>query len=120
MPGAKVGVFRNSISFLEDSNGNEQFDQGSDRFHAGDTPVAGDWTGDGCAKVGIYRTSTGTWYDGVYDAGDYTYQFGSLPGDVPVSGDWSGLGKSCVGIYRSPGSEWLLDLNCNGMFENTV
>ena len=29
-----------------------------------------------------------------------------------------GLGKSCIGIYRSNGSVWLLDLNCNGNFEN--
>jgi len=90
----------------------------------GDTPIVGDWTGDGLSKVGIYRTSTGTWYldannDGVYDAGDYTYQFGGLAGDVPVAGDWGGVGRSCVGIYRSPTSMWMLDLNCNGVFENT-
>jgi hypothetical protein len=91
--------------------------------------VVGDWTGDGHAKVGIYRTSTGTWYldannDGVYNAGDYTYSFGGLPGDMPFVGDWNGVMgisayKSCIGIYRSPQSQWLLDLNCNGVFDNT-
>jgi hypothetical protein len=133
-PGTKVGVFRNGVSFLEDSNGNGVYDAGVDHYipdftgpggyQKGDTPIVGDWTGDGLSKVGIYRTSTGTWYldannDGVYDAGDYTYQFGGLAGDVPVAGDWGGVGRSCVGIYRSPTSMWMLDLNCNGVFENT-
>ena len=96
---------------------------------AGDVAVAGDWTGDGHTKVGIYRTSAGTWYldannDGVYNSGDYTYNFGGLPGDTPVVGDWNAVQgisvhKSCIGIYRLPGSEWLLDLNCNGVFDNT-
>ena len=139
MPGTKAGVFRNNVSFLEDTNGNGAYDPGVDRFIAsftgpngyqvGDVPVVGDWTGDGHAKVGIYRTSTGTWYldannDGVYNSGDYTYSFGGLPGDMPVVGDWNGVQgvsvhKSCIGIYRSPQSQWLLDLNCNGVFENT-
>jgi len=134
MTATRAGVFRNNFNFLEDSNGNHAYDAGTDRFFpsftgpggflAGDVPVAGDWTGDGHAKVGVYRTSTGAWYldandNGVFDAGDLTYSFGGLPGDMPFVGDWSGLGKSCVGIYRSNGSVWLLDLNCNGVFENT-
>ena len=133
MPGARVGVFRNGVAFLEDSNGNTTYDAGVDRyipsftgtggFVTGDVPVIGDWTGDGNAKVGIYRTSTGTWFldannNGVFDAGDYQYQFGGLAGDIPFSGDWNGLGKSCIGIYRSIGSVWLLDLNCDGVFDN--
>jgi hypothetical protein len=130
----KAGVFRNNIAFLEDSNGDGLYEAGLDRFIpnftgpggfvAGDVPVSGDWTGDGFAKVGIYRTSTGTWYldannNGVFDAGDFTYNFGGLAGDIPFVGDWLGLGRSCVGIYRSNGSLWLLDLNCNGSFDNT-
>ena len=84
---------------------------------------------DGHAKVGIYRPSTGTWWldannDGVFNAGDYTYQFGGLTGDLPVVGDWNGVAgasthKDCIGIYRTQGSVWLLDLNCNGLFDNT-
>lgn len=134
MPATRVGVFRNNVAFIEDSNGNGIYDAGVDRyivaftgaggFVTGDVPIVGDWTGDGRAKAGIYRASTGTWYldannDGVYDSGDYTYQFGGLPGDMPVAGDWTGLNKSCIGIYRAVGSVWLLDLNCNGIFENT-
>jgi len=134
---SKLGVFRNGNSFLEDKNNNNTYDAGVDRFistfftppgpivaQAGDIAVAGDWTGDGFSKVGIYRPSTGTWYldannNGIFDAGDFTYNFGGLVGDLPVVGDWNGVGKSCVGIYRSNGSVWLLDLNCNGTFDNT-
>jgi hypothetical protein len=130
---SSVGVFRNGASFLEDSNGNGVYDPGVDRFIAsftgpggfvsGDVPVAGDWNGDGHAKVGIYRGSTGQWFldannNGALDAGDLTYSFGGVNGDVPVVGDWAGLGKSCVGVFRS-GFLWVLDLNCNGKFDDT-
>jgi hypothetical protein len=54
--------------------------------------------------------------NGVYDAGDLTYNFGGLAGDKPVVGDWAGLGKSCVGLFRA-GFLWVLDLNCNGTFD---
>jgi hypothetical protein len=137
MPGTKVGVFRAGAAFLEDTNGNGVYDPGVDRFiasftapggaQAGDIAVIGDWTGDGHAKVGIYRPSTGTWWldannDGVFDAGDYTYQFGGVAGDFPVVGDWNGVPgisthKDCVGIFRS-GFLWVLDMNCNGAFDD--
>ena len=120
---------------MEDSNGNGAYIAGLDQFFPhftglggfvpGDVPVAGDWTGEGHAKVGIYRASTGKWYldandNGVYDVGaDLTYSFGGLPGDMPFVGNWNNAGKSCIGVYRSVGSVWLLDLNCNGVFENT-
>jgi hypothetical protein len=133
LAGTKFGVFRNGASFLEDSNGNGAYDAGIDRFIAsftgpggfqtGDSPVVGDWTGDGKAKVGIYRPSLGQWYldannNGTFDAGDITYSFGGVTGDVPVMGDWMGIGKSCVGVFRS-GFFWVLDLNCNGKFDGT-
>jgi len=138
-PSTKAGVFRDGVSILEDSNGNLAYDAGVDKFfpsftppggaRAGDIPVSGDWNGDGHTKIGIYRPSGGTWWldannDGVFGAGDLTYSFGGLAGDVPVVGDWAAVQgvsarKDCIGIYRGNGSVWLLDLNCNGVFENT-
>jgi len=139
MTATKPGIFRFNVNpvttaFLEDSNGSGAYDAGVDRylpgftgpggFIPGDVPVADYWTGDGHAKVGIYRPSTGKWYldandNGVYDGADLTYSFGGLPGDMPFVGNWNNAGKSCIGLYRSVGSVWLLDLNCNGVFENT-
>jgi hypothetical protein len=134
----RVGVFRNSNSFLLDSTGAEQFVSGSSRFIttfippggnlAGDVGVSGDWTGDTKYKVGIYRPSAGLWFldsnnDGLWDAGDAGYptglNFGGIAGDVPVTGDWAGLGKSCIGIFRS-GFFWILDTNCNGTFDSAT
>ena len=137
MTAARVGVVRAGVSFLEDSNGNGVYDAGVDRFIAGftgpggfvagDVPVVGDWNGDGHAKVGIYRASTGQWFldannNGVLDAGDLTYGFGGIAGDVPVVGDWNGVQgvsthKDCIGVFRS-GFFWVLDLNCNGAFDD--
>jgi hypothetical protein len=130
----RAGVFRSGAAFLEDSNGNNAYDISADRyipnftgpggFVTGDLPVVGDWTGDGHAKVGIYRASTGTWYldvnnNGVLDAGDFTYHFGGVSGDQPFVGDWNGLGKACIGLNRA-GFLWILDLDCNGAFDASI
>ncbi len=118
IPGTRAGVFRNGISFLENTNGNGLYDAGVDHYipgfippggtQTGDLPVTGDWTGDGHTKVRIYRPSTGTWWldannDGIFNAGDYTYQFGGLTGDLPVVGDWNAVAgvsvhKDCIGV----------------------
>ena len=118
---------------------------------SGDLPVVGDWTGDGVAKVGIYRSSTGIWYldannNGVFDdpgstcfqvscvpaGADYKFNaVGGEPYDLPVAGNWNNMPgvsgfKDCVGVARSIGLDpsgkpvygnWLLDSNCNGVFE---
>jgi len=128
---SQLGVFRTGNTFLLDSNGNNQYDSSdlyittfipTGGFQTGDLPVAGDWTGSGHAKVGIYRPSTGTWYldangDGVLDTGDIITQFGGIAGDIPVVGDWSGSGTSKIGIFRQ-GFFWLLDTNGDGVFDN--
>jgi hypothetical protein len=91
-------------------------------YQAGDIPIPGDWTGDGHAKVGVYRSATGQWFldtnnNGVFDAGDTLFSPGVALGDKPVTGDWTGVGKSCMGLFRS-GFFWVLDLNCNGAFDD--
>jgi hypothetical protein len=60
---------------------------------AGDSPVAGDWDGDGTAEIGVFRQ--GTWYidfngSGGWEGtpgGDRIYTFG-MAGDSPVTGIW--------------------------------
>ena len=101
---AGVGVFRAGTWYL-DYNGNGawdgcQQDGGQDLClygsfgQAGDLPAAGDWNGDGKAKVGVFRA--GKWYldyngNGVWDGCDidrcYFGNFGQA-GDLPVAGKW--------------------------------
>jgi len=136
----KVGIFRDNIptapTFLLNVEGSQVYEPGVDLFYtnfippggalAGDVAVSGDWTGNGHYKVGIFRPSTGQWWldsngDGAWDAGDANYPTGytfGFAGDKPVTGDWTGIGKSCIGVFHQ-GSQWLLDLNCNGVYEGT-
>lgn len=132
-PASRAGIFRANFQFILDANGNGAFDgtgPGLDIVinnfvpaHAGDVPVSGDWNGSGTAKIGIYRPSTGQWFldyngNGVFDAGDKTYNFGGIAGDIPVVGDWSGSGFAKIGIFRQ-GYFWILDYNGNGTFDGT-
>jgi len=78
---------------------------------AGDIPVAGDWTGTGVKRAGVFRN--GTWIldtngDGVLNAGDQVVAFGQ-EGDVPIVGDWTGSGKVKLGLFRS--GAFILDLS---------
>jgi hypothetical protein len=78
---------------------------------AGDIPVAGDWTGTGVKRAGVFRN--GTWIldtngDGVLNAGDQVVAFGQA-GDIPIVGDWTGSGKVKLGLFRS--GAFILDLS---------
>src|ERR1035441_1926960 len=87
---------------------------------AGDQPVAGDWTGSGVTRIGVFRD--GVWYldvnnNGKWDGlegGDALYYFG-LRGDRPVSGDWNGDGTTKVGVYRE--GQWVLDYTGQHKFD---
>jgi hypothetical protein len=78
---------------------------------ATDLPIAGDWTGTGVKRIGIFRN--GTWIldingNGVIDAGDKTISFGQA-GDIPVVGDWRGTGQIALGLFRQ--GTFILDLS---------
>jgi hypothetical protein len=77
----------------------------------GDIAVAGDWTGTGVSRAGVFRN--GTWIldtngDGVLNAGDQVVAFGQA-GDVPIVGDWNGSGKIKLGLFRA--GVFILDLS---------
>ena len=59
---------------------------------SGATPVVGDWSGSGTAKIGVFYN--GSWYldyigNGVWDGGviDKAYAWGGA-GDTPIVGRW--------------------------------
>jgi hypothetical protein len=125
------GVFRSGFFWLEDVDGDQQFNTPPDRAFAfggvpGDIPISGDWNGSGTTKVGVYRPSNGLFIldydgDGQFTAADKAYSLGigTEAGDIPVVGDWNGDGKSKVGLFRQ-GFFWILDTNGNGTFEQGV
>ena len=86
----------------------------------GDTPVVGDWEGDGIDTVGVVSqrpeivngVPLSRWYL-LENDGINTYDFG-YPTDIPVVNDWDGDGDDDLGVVReSPGqlSQWFGDTN---------
>ncbi|XXY51108.1 hypothetical protein WME91_08180 [Sorangium sp. So ce269] len=112
-----VGIFRAPGTWVLDRNRNGWDGDAGIRFSAaGDTPVVGDWNGDGRSEPGVFRNADGTWLldvdgNGWSPGADRQLQFG-LSGDVPIVGDWSGTGQARVGVFRN--GELFLDLNGNG------
>jgi hypothetical protein len=74
------------------------------------------------AKPGIFRSGF-LWLldaDGNHlwdDPPDLAYAYGGIPGDIPITGDWTGIGQTCVGIYRPKHGLFILDSNCDGIFD---
>lgn len=121
-----AGVFRTETGeWFLDRNGNRQWDDcGIDSCYTfgarGDQAVAGDWTGTGSAKIGVFRN--GEWYldangNGAWDGCsiDRCLNFGQA-GDLAVVGDWTGDGKAKVGVLRN--GSWYLDANGNGIWDS--
>lgn len=118
---SKVGALGGGY-WVQDLNGNFGWDGlDIDRrafFSAGQTeesPVFGDWNGDGKEKLGIY--ANGTWIldyngNGQWDGAtvDKLVHFGG-PGWTPLVGDWSGDGKAKIGAHKD--GTWLLDYDGN-------
>ena len=94
--GDKIGVWRNGGFYL-DYNGNGVWDDSDIIYLFGlstDTPIIGDWNGDGVDEIGIWRNG-GFYLDyngnGVWDdATDISYLFG-LSTDTPIIGNWNGM-----------------------------
>ena len=78
-----------------------------------DTPITGDWNGNGIRSIGYFNS--GTWQfdvngDGRFDYEDATAEFGKA-GDIPLVGDFNGDGIEEIAVYRS--GTWLIDTNGN-------
>ena len=74
-----------------------------------DTPVTGDWNGDGIDQIGIFRD--GRWLidadgDGRWTKRDERSEFGQA-GDEPIVGDFNGDEIDEIGVVR--GDQWIID-----------
>lgn len=79
-----------------------------------DTPVVGDFNGDGISTVGLF--TAGQWTldtngDGRFTDEDSYHKFGQA-GDIPVVGDFDGDGIDEIAVVR--GSRLIVDSNGNG------
>ncbi len=128
----KVGVFNPTQGlWVIDYNGNSVWDGiVTDRYirwgSPGDTPVVGDWNGNGSANLGVFNPSQGVWvldrngnyiWDG--SPADGFFAWGS-PGDTPVAGDWDGTGFDKVGAFNPTQGYWVLDYNGNFIWEGSI
>jgi hypothetical protein len=124
---SKIGVFRSSTGrWYLDRNGDGLWsgcgvDTCSGPFgNAGDQVIAGDWDGNGKAKIGVFRS--GAWYldrngDGLWSGcGADTCTSLGVAGDKPVAGDWNGSGTTKIGIFRPSTQRWYLDRNGDNLW----
>ena len=127
----KIGAHRavgNVGYFIQDYNGNGYWD-GGDRFFifgdATDTPIIGDWNGDGKDQVGVHRVVGNAGYfiqdynpNGYWDGGDRFFIFGDAT-DTPIIGDWNGDGEDQIGVHRDMGdvAYFIQDYNPNGYWD---
>ena len=141
----KIGTVRKRINeqgvavwdWFLDYNGNRIWDSGDVTILgfglATDTPITGDWNGDGRTKIGTVRKTTTTqgvavlsWfldYNGnrSWDSGDVTVSAFGASTDTPIAGDWNGDGKTKIGTVRKNSENaynWYLDYNGNGAWDS--
>ena len=96
-----IGVFRQGVFYLRNSNSagnaNTVFSYGA----ATDKPIVGDWTGKGYDTVGVFRS--GTFYlRNSNSAGNANtvFSYGAAT-DKPIAGDWNGDGMTEVGVFSN-------------------
>jgi hypothetical protein len=76
--------------------------------NCGDTPVIGDWDGNGTSNIGVFRRSSPPLFY-LKRPGRAPLSIGyGRPTDQPVSGDWDGDGGIDIGVRRASSMSFLL------------
>jgi len=94
---SQIGVFRPSAHTFYLKNGT------TTAINWGvstDTPVTGDWNGDGRTEVGVFRNPTHMFY--LKNGTTTTSINWGVSTDTPVTGDWNGDSRTEVGVFRNP------------------
>ncbi len=113
------GVWRSGIFYLRNSNTTGVASVSFGYGLASDTPLVGDWNGDGVTTMGVWRT--GVFYLrnlNTSGAADTVFAYG-LASDVPVVGDWDGNGTDTPGVFRN-GLWYLRNTNSAGPPDTVV
>ena len=114
-----VGVFRRGVFYLRNTNSAGNADNTFAFGAAGDTPIVGDWTGQGKDTAGVFRQDV-FYLRNSNSAGnaDNSFAYGTA-GDTPLMGHWTtGQTGDSVGVFRS-GTFYLRNTNSAGIADNT-
>jgi hypothetical protein len=121
-------MYRQSDGFVYLRNSNTQGVADIKFFFGdpGDIPIVGDFDGDGCDTVSIYRPSQSKVFvintlgenNGGLGAAEIDYLFGN-PGDKPFVGDFDGDGTETIGLHReSTGLVYFRNSHTQGVADN--
>jgi GH25 family lysozyme M1 (1,4-beta-N-acetylmuramidase) len=89
------------------AGGGADYDFVYGRYHTNDTPVVGDWDGNGTFTPGLVTGNN--WNLRNSNSGgnaDIVFGYGNGTTDIPIAGDWDGNGTWTCGVVR--GNNWLL------------
>lgn len=123
--GDYLGVYRDGTVYLENRVRATDFAWGTLRDGgaaditfsfgaAGDTPLVGDWNGDGADSIGYQRGNAFVLKNSNTEGdADTMFTFGDA-GDVPIVGDWNSDGIDTIGVFRN-GAIYLANSNITGV-----
>ncbi len=115
--GTKIGIFRTTTGDWKlDFNNTGVVDKAFRFGMSGDTPLVGDWDGDGTSDAAVFRPSNGNWYLNFFKDSivDKSFRFGTI-GDTPLVGDWNGDGTTDIGVFRRSTGNWILETTKTGV-----
>ena len=109
-----VGVFRDGVWYLNNSNSGGAADLSFTYGRAGDTPVVGDWNGDGIDTVGVRRDNAFSLRNSHSGGAAHLRLAYGKASDTPVVGDWNGDGIDTFGVRRG-NAYYLRNSNSTGI-----